>query len=95
MTASAASSAPGPPRDGERLLDAAGQRYGTTIIGENTVQMIGVSGPTPARICRSASSCSPSAPAGGSAGCRRRSSAAPAHGACVRVYGTARSPEAR
>ena len=61
--------------------------------GENTVQMIGVSGPTAARISRKASSCSPRAPARGSAGSSEARSDAPAAGARVTVKGTARSRE--
>ncbi len=55
--------------------------------------MMGGSSPTPARMRRSASSCSPRTPVDGLAGCRRLRSAAPAQGTWVGVNGVARSPE--
>jgi hypothetical protein len=70
-------------------------RYGITIIGANTVQMIGVSRPTPARIVASAASCSPSAPWRGSTGRSRATSAAVLNGVCVAVNGVARAVDGR
>ena len=64
-------------------------------MGAKTVQMIGVSGPTAARIVASAASCSPSAPRRGSTGSSRATSAAPASGVCVTVNGVARSVDGR
>ena len=59
-----------------------------TISGENTVQTMGTDAPTEVRMRRSASICSPSAPALGSAGFSPARSAAPESGTSVVVYFT-------
>jgi hypothetical protein len=68
---------------------------GRIIGGAKMVQMIGTSGPTAARMSRSASSCSPRAPPRGSVIGSRASPSASAIGAWVTVYGVAISPEGR